>query len=247
MKTIKNLTRTALRRLGYDLVRYRGFDLLSLLQALRVDTVLDIGANIGQYAQALRYKGYKGRILSVEPNPRTYGLMKRAAEGDPDWRCFNIGFGDANSTAVLNTATISGFDSILQGTSYLQSLEEGAQTQTRTEVTIQRLDSFWNEQGLDGSRVFIKLDCQGYEKRILLGASQCLGNVLGIQLELSIRRIYDDQPQIEEMMPFLKELGFCAYGLIDGFRDRISGQLLEVDGFFVRSESLCSDTVINPK
>ena len=247
MKTIKNLTRAGMRRLGYDLVRYRGFDLLGLIQRLRVDTVLDVGANIGQYAQALRYKGYKGRILSFEPNPRTYGIMQQAAAGDPAWRCFNIGFGDSESTAVLNAAAISGFDSILQVTHFLKSREEGARTQTQTEVTIQRLDRFWKEQELDGSRVFIKLDCQGYEKRILLGASECLRSALGIQLELSLKRIYDDQPQIEEMIPFLQELGFCAYGLIDGFRDRLSGQLLEVDGFFVRAESLCSDTVINAK
>lgn len=55
------------------------------LEYLRVDLVLDVGANAGQYSQSLREHGDKGRIVSFDPLSITHAILANAAVGDARW------------------------------------------------------------------------------------------------------------------------------------------------------------------
>src|SRR4051794_18567254 len=57
----------------------------AVLRMYRVNCVLDVGANRGQYATALRRAGYMGRIVSFEPVPDVFDELRRRAAGDPAW------------------------------------------------------------------------------------------------------------------------------------------------------------------
>src|SRR5947209_5385885 len=63
----------------------------------RINVVLDVGANEGQFAAKLRRLGFGGRIVSFEPDPRVYpGLVERHRH-DPAWRSYPIALGDADT------------------------------------------------------------------------------------------------------------------------------------------------------
>src|SRR5688500_2068285 len=58
---------------------------VKLLESERIDLVLDVGANVGQYASKLRDAGYTGRIVSFEPYREAFAQLERNAARDPRW------------------------------------------------------------------------------------------------------------------------------------------------------------------
>lgn len=65
--------------------------LRKLLTLLKVNCVLDVGANQGQFATELRRIGYHGRLVSFEPVSSVYAILQKAFSGDTQWRGFPIG------------------------------------------------------------------------------------------------------------------------------------------------------------
>ncbi len=85
-KTIKKV----FRKLGFDLIRYNPAQsynarILEFFSTYKIDTVLDIGANIGGFAKEIRESGYKGRIISFEPLSEAYSHLLINSKNDPNW------------------------------------------------------------------------------------------------------------------------------------------------------------------
>lgn len=71
----------ALNRIGIDLRRYPGREVRNrcrLLETYKINTVFDVGANVGQYAVQLRKSGYERRIVSFEPLSDAYCVLRTA-------------------------------------------------------------------------------------------------------------------------------------------------------------------------
>ena len=237
-QTIIDTARAVLRRAGVDLVRYPQIPpqhISNYLRLLRIDTVLDVGANSGQYAMHLRRGGYQGRIISFEPGCKAFDALQKNARGDSLWICHKLALGDQDGELVLQIAEASEFSSFLPLTEWVLESDPNAQTRTEERVPVATLDTFWPTYNLGQSRVLLKLDTQGFERQILLGAARSLEHITGIQLELSLRTAYVGQPMIEEMLPLLRTLGFELFAVYEGFRQSNSTRLIELDGLFFRS------------
>src|SRR5690242_20492587 len=91
--SIKRVALSAVRRAGYEIVLIDAIypstnRLLTMITHHRIDTVIDVGANTGQYASALRKAGYTGRIISFEPLSEAYAELEKKSRPDPKWRVF---------------------------------------------------------------------------------------------------------------------------------------------------------------
>ena len=69
--------RELVRRRGFDLVRYPSVEslddhLATLLRRLRIECVVDVGAHHGEFGLSLRRQGYSGRIVSFEPASESF-------------------------------------------------------------------------------------------------------------------------------------------------------------------------------
>ena len=94
---MKSTVRAWVNSLGYDVVKLRNSmstHLSNVLAAKRIDCVLDVGANAGQYGQFLREIGFKGKIVSFEPVAAVYQRLENAARTDEGWFCYNLALGD---------------------------------------------------------------------------------------------------------------------------------------------------------
>jgi len=90
MKLINKTVKKVFRKLGFDLTRYnpassQNARILEFFSIYKISTVLDVGANIGQFAMGLRESGYKRRIISFEPLSEAYSHLLINSKNDPNW------------------------------------------------------------------------------------------------------------------------------------------------------------------
>jgi FkbM family methyltransferase len=206
-----------------------------IFQSFNIDTVLDIGANVGQYAEQLRYEvRFEKKILSFEPLSTAFALLKRNAQGDPAWDVFNYAIGDSEGRQEINIAGNS-YSSSLLGMlpSHLKAAPESKFVGKET-VEIKTIDSIFGLLCNKASGVYMKIDTQGFESRVLAGAERSLRSIDTIQMELSLIPLYDGELCFNEMCLLMSQKGYTLIAIENGYCDPSSGQLLQVDGIFHR-------------
>jgi FkbM family methyltransferase len=214
------------RRLGIEVVRVAsdardaetllGLRLDQLFSTYGVELVLDVGAQVGNYAAFLRENGYAGRIISFEPVAPTYEILAQRAASDPHWQAVNLALGSQDGEAELNVTKSTVFSSFLTPNAYaLEEWAGGAVIDHVERVTVRRLDRVLPE--LIGSEAvpptFLKMDTQGWDLEVLRGASGVIGDIIAIQSEVSVLPIYGRMPNLQESLDAFRALGFAIAGL----------------------------------
>lgn len=246
--SIKHRLKLAARQIGLDVNRYNAVEsaearLFALLSSHRIDTVIDVGANDGGYGALLRRGGYQGTILSFEPLEAEHTRLQAAASADAAGKWFvhpRAALGSENGQVEIHVAGNSASSSILP----MHKTHEKAAPESKyvgvQKVEVRRLDEVRHE-ALDqplaqGGRVLLKIDTQGYEMPVLQGAERLLPRIAGVQLELSLTRLYEGQVLYLEMIQWLAARGFELWNLIPGFIDPASARMLQCDGVFFRGQ-----------
>ena len=206
-----------------------------LLEFYAIDTVLDVGANVGQFALQMRKDlGFSGKIISFEPLSSAFEVLKINASGDPKWRVINCALGDAEAQEEIRIAKnsySSSFLNILQ--THLDSAPESEYI--GSELTeIRTLDSMMDDLCSIEDNTYLKIDTQGFESKVIKGAEQSLDRISSIQLEMSLVPLYQDGLLFPELHSLLSGKGYALVSIEPGFSDRNSGQLLQVDGIYHR-------------
>jgi hypothetical protein len=101
-------------------------------------------------------------------------------------------------------------------------------------ITVRRLDDITDHYYRPGNKLFVKIDTQGYEKRVLEGCRGSLDRIEGFQLELSLVPLYEGESLITEMITELKGRGYLLKLIETGHLDYRTGELLQVEGYFFR-------------
>jgi len=200
------LIRAAYKRLGIiHLGRRRVRDLIDFIQDRKIDTVIDVGANVGQFGEGLRAEGFRGRIISFEPIAAVYQEMAKKAAADGNWQAHRCGLGSEPGTAQIHVSELTVFSSILDMTS-TANLHDSRTAVSRTEeIEIRTLDQVAAD--LTGN-ILLKIDAQGYERQVIEGGRETIARVLGIQLELPVIRVYEGEWQFHEALKYMADIGF---------------------------------------
>lgn len=231
---MRSIIKTSGRKLGVEISHFRPPEQrrAQLLKAHAVDLVLDVGANIGQYAQSLRSNGYAGRIVSFEPLLSAFETLESESNSDPLWEARRAALGNSSGEATLRIGKESTTSSLLPvARRHLDALAKSVQQESES-VPLARLDQM--DISL-GKRPWLKLDVQGSELGALEGASGLLHQVTLIECELSIVPLYQGQPLLIDILNYLQNHGFDLVALEPGFYDPENGAHLQFDGFFLRS------------
>lgn len=226
-----------LKKIGIQVKKYPDSDLkrrMQLIKNFNIDTILDVGANAGQYASLIRAIGFKGRIISFEPVSAAFARLIKNSAGKKNWEIHQYALGDFDGTAEINVASNSFSSSLLD---MLPEHEKSAPESSyigKETIKVRKLGSVFNELVPSGANVYLKIDTQGFEKNVIDGAADCLGKVTGLQLELSLIPLYKNEMLLPDMIQYLEAKGFTLYSLENGFYDVKTGQLLQSDGIFFR-------------
>lgn len=228
---------SALQKRNLDLVRNPfPVQVSTALSWLQLDTVLDVGANIGQYGAALRASGYTGRIISCEPLSDAYPHLERRASGDPRWTTLNTAVGTEPGEIEINVSANSYSSSILPMTDAHSLAAPGSEYVRAEKVAVTTVADLLLAELVDPAKSLLKIDTQGYEGQVLDGAGDTLSSFAAVQLELSMVPLYDGQPMFDDLVARMQAAGFGIFALEGGFSDPRTGRMLQCDGFFVRDE-----------
>lgn len=105
-----------------------------------ITTLVDVGANIGQYATEARKAGYDGTITSFEPVADVFATLQSAASADPLWETHQIALGARRDTLTMHLSEGSIFSSPLQVLDDAVSASPDARQIATEEVTVAPLD-----------------------------------------------------------------------------------------------------------
>lgn len=239
---VVNLVRKSLRKFDLAFVRYdhRYHPLarrMRLLKDHRVDLVFDIGANNGGWATGLRDLGYSGRIVSFEPLSEAFAMLVNRSAKDPNWDAVRMGFGDTEGEGVLHIAGNSESSSMLPMLPLHTSVLPSSKYVGSETVPLTTLDTAVREYSQPSRKLFVKIDAQGCEPKILSGARASADKIVGLQIEMSLSPLYEGEMLLPEMVNFVSSMGYTLMSLEPGFSDPATGRLLQVDGLFFRNQS----------
>ena len=201
----------------------------AVVALLKIDCVLDVGANAGQYYDFLRSEvGYHGRVVSFEPIPALVQAL-RARNRDRAWTICDYALGAEPAVRPFNVMTKSEFSSFLEPDhSHVDDFTTANRIRDRIEVTVRRLDAALADLGVSAQRIFLKLDTQGYDLEVLNGIGDDLKRIAAIAIETSVRPIYHGMPDYLTALGVLDDLGFDLSGMFPVTRDA-SQRLVEID------------------
>lgn len=237
---LKNEIRRVAQRFGVDIVRYPLHDPIArtakLLEHHAISCVVDVGANDGGFATAIRRHGYAGRIISFEPLHQPFSALRRKAHADDRWDVHRYAIGACSREVTINVAGNAGRSSSVLPMldSHIAVAPDSRYIGTES-VQQQRLDVALPALGVDARcRTFLKVDVQGYEDQVLDGAERLFaaGLITGVQLELSLVPLYADAMTYREGLDRVERTGMTLMGLDPVLADPTSGRLLQVDAIF---------------
>lgn len=238
---VKHRIQDILWKLGIDVSRSRSLyhplgRKAFLLKKNNIDVVLDIGANTGQFGYELRnYLGYTRKIISFEPLYEAYKSLQYRTASDPNWEIFNVALGDMQEKRHINISEN------LVSSSFLDILPLHAKAAPDSiyvdeqQIHVKTLDSLFWDLCDDHNNIYMKIDTQGFDSRVINGAKKSLSYIKFVQVEMSLVPLYKDEVLFDKMLDLMTENGFQMIALESGFMDPASGHTLQVDGIFRRT------------
>jgi len=239
-ESIKRLARC----FGAEIIRYPPADSSSeqLSRAFKLadaNLIFDIGANEGQFSKGIREFGYKGRIVSFEPLSSARRSLEAFAFSDLSWEVHRqSAIGEHDGEIEIHIAGNSVSSSVLPMLESHSGAAVGSEYINTERVPIAKLDSVASHYLTPDSRLFIKIDTQGFEWQVLDGASETLRQARGVLCELSLIPLYEGQRLWREIVDRLESDGFMLWALQKGFTDPRTGQSLQMDGIFLKRDVL---------
>ena len=265
-KIIKNLLLAKgyhlLHRYYYDFGGNKSIRKILNLANIELDSlvVFDVGANVGQSVDRFREFSKKAQIYSFEPNPEVFEHLNKKRESDNYLTCFNLGIGSENGTLKFNIQPDSGSSSFYKmDTSsegfQLSNTEEAVKNHNKTtfkqnvnynteiEVNVKTLDSVF-ENEMPEMIGLLKIDTQGYEEEVLLGASNILSRTLIVEAEVMFSGIYEKSSSLHGLQRILEKHGFILWDIpyIGKFPDEKIDRINFIDAIYVNQRILKEKT-----
>ena len=246
LKTTKRMLRESANRIlaprGMEIVhqqleRMPAKQLLLALKHFRIELVLDIGANIGQFGEELFAHGYTGELISLEPLPDAHAALRATASKHARWKVLEpLAAGQDERMVEISVAGNSYSSSVLEMLDRHVQAAPGSAPIGKIEVRQKTLDQMFSGQLNLRRPALLKIDTQGYEHAILQGAAQCLEQVSLVLLELSLQPLYRNQTLWLDLIEYMARKGFDVWWVQPEFCDPKTGQLLQINGLFHRKQ-----------
>jgi FkbM family methyltransferase len=199
-----------------------------------VNTIIDIGANIGQFSKWAYEIFDKPDIHAFEPITKVYDQLKVNLESFEKIKVYNFGIGNIEEVIFINVNENSPSSSILElDDKHIENFDFAINTY-KEKIILKKLDTIIDITNLK-QNILIKIDVQGYEYDVILGSIKVMEHVKVILIELSFVSMYKKQHLFNDVLCLLNSLGFQYIGnLTDQSYDKITGAPMFADAVFIK-------------
>jgi len=215
------------------LIRHRvaaGAEHEPVLRMLGCRTVIDIGANRGQFALAARRCFPNARIVSFEPLPRPAAQFRAVFASDARVTLHVAAIAPERGQATMHVSARDDSSSLLAINELQSRVFPGTAEADTARVEVGALEDYVRADEIEAPAL-LKLDVQGYELHALQGCQTLLSRFTYIYVECSFIELYSNQALADEVIGWLQKRGFGVAGVCGVAYDR-SGRAIQADFFF---------------
>jgi FkbM family methyltransferase len=170
-------------------------------------TVIDVGANKGQFAVYARIRWPKAQLICFEPLPEPRAKLQRVTGGQA--RIYDCALGAEPGEGRMHLATRTDSSSLL-ALGARQKAIFGMESSGAVQVPIERLDACLATPL--PRPALLKIDVQGFELEVLKGATDLLPHIDAVYVEVSYVELYEGQALHDDIRRFLTNAGFTLDG-----------------------------------
>lgn len=227
-----------LRKIGYEVkaisqLPQRNF--LGLKQSLDIETIIDAGANLGQFGEWMRNEFPDSTIHSFEPIKTTFDQLQGKTNRDPKWQSYNLALSDTVCDREINFyVDHSSSSSFLEATPNEAILYPETKAKIKQVVRCTTLDQWVVDEKLDLKHdILIKMDVQGHEDSVIKGATKILSRAKAVIAEANIENLLESQTSFAELVRLLAASEFHFIGVLEhGFLK--DGRVASLDAVFTK-------------
>lgn len=200
---------------------------------LTIRTVIDIGANTGDYVEYLGNFFQPSAIYAFEPLTSCQPRLREIAERFPQMQVFNLALDDHAGEETFWENAYGPSSSLLHVSDIHKEAFPHTERESATTVQVARLDDVLDVATLEHG-ILIKIDVQGVEDRVIRGGTAVFSAADAVLIEMSFLALYDRQPIFDEINDLLRAHGLRLVGVKNQIEDPTTGQPLFVHCFYRR-------------
>jgi FkbM family methyltransferase len=242
---LKRAVQRGLRPTGYQLVRTSAQadgaaqptpTPWTWLATLDIGTLVDVGANTGQFARHFRDLRPDCRVYSFEPLRGCFEELERTMQG-PDFTAFNVALGESDGEATLLRSEFSPSSSLLEMETAHKELYPFSAATTPETVALRRLDAYVDDIEIRGN-LLVKIDVQGAEAQVVNGGRRVISRADAVIAEIGYLPLYRGQATIQQIAGLLNECGLEFMGIVDQIVRPSDSLPVYGDALFVRPSAV---------
>ena len=207
----------------------------AVLKALAPDTVVDIGANRGQFALAVRRCLPNARIISFEPLEGPAAVFRRVFASDTKTILHPVAIAPEDGSKLMHISGRDDSSSLLPITELQNQLFPGTAEAGTQVISSVPLDKHVAAADLCG-QALLKIDVQGFELSVLQGCENLLPSFSHIYAECSFVELYAGQAYAADIVAHLAARGFALAGVFNVAYDSC-GAAIQADFLFTRTRT----------
>ncbi len=139
---------------------------------MELASVVDIGANVGQFSLLVRALHPAARIVAFEPLPGSGGPLPAGFRWDGRVTLHEAAVSPEAGTATMHVSAAADSSSLLPISERQSELFPGTEEVGTTDVAVGPLDQFVNVSEVQAPAM-LKIDVQGFELEVLRGSGRC--------------------------------------------------------------------------
>ncbi len=202
----------------------------ALLSNIYCKTIIDIGANKGQFSLVARHCFKDAQIFAFEPLSKPFRALRNIFVHDCMITLYQMAIGSAIISQQMHISQRDDSSSLLPITDLQNKVFPGTKEKAIINVNVKPLDSILKKHAIRHPAL-LKIDVQGYELEVLKGCKDILSLLNYVYVECSYQELYQGQPLASEIISFLNQQGFDLTGVYNTNYDEL-GRAIQSDMFF---------------